>query len=199
MTTSDVFIGLWKYFMKYDYPMVNSYIYNWESDFFCISKAGYAYEVEVKSSYSDFKADFNKSDKYEILEASKPFVKKIGWDLKHPIISNRRYGHGVKPLCDPCATSVAIIEPSKLKPNKFFYACPEDLISVDEIPEWAGLIYVTKREGDHLSIWRRYNAKIIKQPKFLHKVKSEKLKKVLLEKYMWSYKNKLNKEYFNFR
>lgn len=47
---------------------------------------------------------------------------------------------------------------SNFKPNKFCFAVPEGLISLDEIPDYSGLIYVTKSD-----------IKIVKQPKFLHK------------------------------
>lgn len=46
------------------------------------------------------------------------------------------------------------------KPNKFCFAVPEGLITVNELPDYAGLIYVSE-----------IGIKIIKQPKFLHKEK----------------------------
>lgn len=56
----------------------------------------------------------------------------------------------------------------KKTPNYFFYVCAENLIKVDEIPAFAGLIYVI---GD----------KLVVQKKFcIHKTKHDKLK--LLEK-----------------
>lgn len=30
-------------------------------------------------------------------------------------------------------------------PNRFFFACPEGLVQVDEVPEWAGLIEIRSR------------------------------------------------------
>jgi len=53
-------------------------------------------------------------------------------------------------------------------PNYFFYVCNNGLIKLDEIPEFAGLIYVV---GDKLKVQRKIN---------IHKVKHDKLK--LLEK-----------------
>ena len=196
MTTEDVYKGVWKYFMKYDYPMMNSYVFDWESDFFCMSKAGYSYEIEVKSSRSDFLADKNKTDKYEILEAEGTFIKKEKhYHPKTPVINGKRWGHGVKPLCDPCATNIAIIQSNKKRPNKFIYACPKDMISEDEIPEWAGLLYVDIVGKDFYSTWRKTKVNLVKQPKFLHKNKIEKLKDVLFTKYMWEYKNRNLKHY----
>lgn len=59
---------LHKHFANYDYKLANVFIYLWESDFFCISTSGYAIEVEVKISKSDFKADFKKRDKHHIIK-----------------------------------------------------------------------------------------------------------------------------------
>jgi len=46
-----------------------------------------------------------------------------------------------------------------LKPNKFCFAVPNKLISVKEVPDYAGLIY----------FYKGGSGKIIKRPKFLHK------------------------------
>lgn len=39
-----------------------------ESDFLLKTKSGYWYEAEIKISFSDFKADFKKKEKHQILE-----------------------------------------------------------------------------------------------------------------------------------
>lgn len=56
-------------FRSHKYQLSNSYVYNWESDFFSISSTGYAQEIEVKVSLSDFRADFKKVDKHNLLQA----------------------------------------------------------------------------------------------------------------------------------
>lgn len=53
---------------------------------------------------------------------------------------------------------------NKLLPNKFFYAVPTGLISKEEVPDYAGLIYV-----DELG-----NCTKIKDGKFLHKDKGKR-------------------------
>ena len=62
ITERTILKSLWHLFGNYEYRLLNSYIFrhDWESDFFAISKSGYAIEVEVKISKSDFKADFKK-------------------------------------------------------------------------------------------------------------------------------------------
>ena len=47
-------------FHSHKYQLSNSFIYSEESDFFSVTGAGYAQEVEIKISRSDFKADFKK-------------------------------------------------------------------------------------------------------------------------------------------
>ena len=56
-----------KWFATADYKLFNTFIFAWESDFFCITKSGYAIEVEIKISRSDFKADFKKEEKHYML------------------------------------------------------------------------------------------------------------------------------------
>jgi hypothetical protein len=53
-------------FSNYDYKLYNTYIFEWESDFFAISKSGYSIEVEIKISRSDFKNDFTKTTRANI-------------------------------------------------------------------------------------------------------------------------------------
>ncbi len=62
-----------------------------------------------------------------------------------------------------------------LLPNKFFYVVPEGLISADDIPKYAGLIYIV---GGHL--------KIVKRAPFIHKVKRD-YRKVLCDKFYERY------------
>lgn len=49
-------------FDNYNYKLRNTYVYEWESDFFAISKSGYSVEIEIKISRSDFLADFKKTN-----------------------------------------------------------------------------------------------------------------------------------------
>ena len=70
----------------------------------------------------------------------------------------------------------AILNKSYLeKPNKFYFACPENLIKHDEINPNYGLIYITAT-----------GAKVIRESKFLHKDKileSKKYLRILLNKF----------------
>jgi hypothetical protein len=57
-----------------------------------------------------------------------------------------------------------------LVPNKFYYVVPKGLVTAEEIPKYAGLIYV----GEH--------AEIVKRAPFLHKNKRD-LRRVLCDKF----------------
>ena len=70
MRTGQVIDALFRYFNArrgYTYQLVNSYMFRWESDFWCLSDSGFVYEIEVKVSREDFKADFKKHRKHQIL------------------------------------------------------------------------------------------------------------------------------------
>ncbi len=67
-TENDYIKLLYRHFCNFEYKLNNSFIYDWECDFFGISKTGYAYEVEVKISRSDFFADFKK-EKHNLFKA----------------------------------------------------------------------------------------------------------------------------------
>jgi len=130
----------------------NTYNYNWECDFISITRAGYVHEYEIKLSKSDFKADFrNKKLKHEIIgtgsRAPSHWENEImNWPKQ------TGYSQGVK------AQFVDGRKPCK-RPNYFWYVCPQGLIDKDQIPEYAGLIYIDD--------WQ----KIIKKAPCLHRKK----------------------------
>jgi hypothetical protein len=108
------------------YVLENLYIFNWESDKFIETRSGLIYEFEIKVTRSDFKNDFKKEDKHVILEGKKEYIPAYDkvldrWKSLHEeYYRTSRYK----------------------KPNYFYYAVPEGMISVDEVPEYAGLVYV---------------------------------------------------------
>jgi hypothetical protein len=150
------------FFATADYKLSNVFIFDWESDFFCITSSGYSMEVEVKISRSDFKADFKKTQKHHMLKnATKSLVTIPGYSHR-----DFSYVSFVKPKC----------------PNKFFYCCPENLIDPKEVPDFAGLLYWNENSG---------NIRQVKGAKWLHKNKLD-LSKALLQKYYYMYLNLRN-------
>lgn len=105
------------------YLMRNLYVFDktWESDYLALTKSGYFYEGEVKISKSDFKADKKKTRKHKILEGTYQPKMIDKWD-----------------------NGFFVTEEEKIKkPHYFFYAVPEGLIEPNEVPEYAGLVYMT--------------------------------------------------------
>lgn len=66
----------------YRYCIKNSFIFrfDWESDYFCINKEGYSFEIEVKISKADFRNDIKK-EKHKLFEQN----------LNKRLIPNRFY------------------------------------------------------------------------------------------------------------
>ncbi len=121
------------YFANYDYKLFNAFIYAWESDFFGISKSGYALEVEVKISRADFRKDFQcKTEKHHLLTN---FKKSAILERKWPFKPYLRKGETEYHYREGDASSIWFCNPADKLPNKFYYCVPEGLISVNDIPE----------------------------------------------------------------
>lgn len=146
------------------YCIENLFVYKWESDLLLISKSDYAYEVEAKISRSDFKNDF----KHKV--------------DKHTIMEERSI------------LSSKIDNLGSKLPNYFYYAVPENLIAVEEVPEYAGLIYVspTAENPDIDNDWY-WRAIIVKEAPLIHK---DKFNISLQEKFYYAYRNWKDR-YFN--
>ena len=86
------------------YLIHNLFVFEWESDYLAITKAGLIHEVEIKISKHDFKTEAkNKWAKFALFESRNE---------------------------------------STMIPDFFYYCVPENLLSVEEVPEYAGLLYV---------------------------------------------------------
>ena len=76
-----------------------------------------------------------------------------------------------------------MIDTNNNKPNKFYFACPENLITTNEINDKYGLIYIYRYKFNGGETIRH---KVIQQAKFLHKDKileNPKYLKILLNKF----------------
>ena len=54
------------------------------------------------------------------------------------------------------------------KPNYFYYVVPENLIAMEEVPTYAGLVYVKPRYNREGKIYW-YDANVVKEAPKLHK------------------------------
>jgi hypothetical protein len=139
-----------KYAGNCKYKLANAFIFkrDWESDFFVQKQNGYAYEFEVKISRSDFFNDKKKVDKHLILETGM-FTRKGQFQSWNKELNKWNYEEQTMP------------EEHKLRPNKFYYVVPSGLIGIDEVPQYAGLMYV--HEKGYLDIVT------VKEAPFIHK------------------------------
>lgn len=161
MKTTEVQSAVNTFFCNNDHRIANCYFFEWESDFFTLTSSGYSVEVEVKVSKADFKKDFtHKQDKHRI------FSKRN----KHAVCL--KHGWSTSTI-----TPIKFVNPKEKLPNKFYYACPPNLISVGEVPEYAGLLYVNKYGS----------CDVVKQAPFLHKNKRD-FNKELMQKYFFRHR-----------
>lgn len=188
MESSKVYSAVNYYFINHEHKWLNKYIFkrDWESDFFCVSKSGYCIEVEVKVSKSDFTADFKK-EKHEffksILLNKKYHIENCGQGYNGNYICKSEDGRSVYAECT--AIKIHSLETMPI-PNKFWYAVPEGLIDIKDIPRYAGLIYVIDR-GENTTP----SHKIIKSAPFIHKRILDK-KSLLFDKYFWDRVSMIN-------
>jgi hypothetical protein len=111
-----------------------------ECDVISITKNRVVYEYEIKVSRSDFKADFKKSFKHRLLRGDKTLEE--DYRRRWEVYLNHR-------------------------PNHFYYVVPEGLVKVEEIPSYAGLIYIKYDNS-----FSGYDVAIIKNAPKIHKVKA---------------------------
>lgn len=134
-----------------------------ESDLLVIKPNNLAYEIEIKISRADFFNDFKKPDRHQVIEH--------GFYLsKHKISSKDLDGNRIwiEPK-NPVSCSRA---------NRFYFAVPENLIKVEELPHYAGLFY----------IYENGRVEKVKEAKLLHKEKITDFEK-LANKCYWMWKS----------
>ena len=214
MTAKDINTKLNDHFIRYDYRLNNTVVFNWESDWLCQSSGGYWVEGEVKISRGDFFRDFDKPKHrffQSVRQARTHFVQDLGHtrgdlicEYEHgeltegrcrrsrPVMHNGKMGYWVNEQDEidhyiyhrqeriySQATWIRIEEMTKIRcPHQFYFVVPEKLVRLEEVPDYAGLIYV----GEYLEVIRR--------APYLHKTKMD-LTKTLLKKYynLWTYGN----------
>lgn len=165
------------------YTLENLYVFRWESDKLIETRSGLIYEFEIKVTRSDFKNDFKKEDKHVILEGKKEYL-----PVYDKALDNWKAVH-----------SKYYRTENFKKPNYFYYAVPEGMITKDEVPEYAGLVYILP-EGDNMNkdgdyCWNGYY--IVKSAPKLHNTKYADDDLKLSEKFyynMLSWKGKCKEE-----
>ena len=162
ITAKDVDLALchWRY-MDPGYIASNIIYFNWESDFVYMTKGGYINEYEIKVSQSDYKADFKKTEKHELLKSKTVPIYPATW----------RQAYGYDPKDEPRYIYRNFI------PNYFWYVCPWNMIKENEVPKYAGLIYY----GKDKMIYK------IKKAPILHRLTSPDGKDEIIRRAYWKY------------
>lgn len=177
------------FFASYKYNVDGLYVFEWESDKLIWTKAGYIYEFEVKISRADYKNDFkHKKDKHIILKGpteEEQLMPGFYWFYEH----NKHLYSSIDECKAKLKPTDSYYIANHRKPNFFYYAVPEGMIKPDEVPEYAGLIYI-KQEY-------QYNCfSIVKKAPQLHKTKYKDAELNLGEKfyYNWQADRRLRRE-----
>lgn len=117
----------WRNNTRFTTILPNTYPKGWfEADILAITNAHYFYEYEIKLSVSDFNADAKKS------------------------ITNgyEKDGDGKWQQLPPKTKHEMLAEGNKNGPSKFWFVMPENMIPKEDIPVFAGLIYVKDYSSD---------------------------------------------------
>lgn len=166
MTAKEIDSHLRNHYKNAKYLVSNVYCFHSfykETDFLVVNYNEYAIDIEVKVDFQDFKADFKKIHKHNILKNGYfqvPYKYGGKYEVNEPIHINNR-------------------------PNRFYFCIPKTLQSKVEplLPYYAGLLVVLE-SGE---------IKKIKEAKLLHKEKQmEKLEIKLCRKFYYSYLKQKN-------
>ena len=134
-----------EYLSNPKYLIHNLYVFKWESDYLAKTVAGYWYEVEIKISLADFKADFKKFDRHNALRnrgwvgreavpnyfsycVPKPLVEKVLplVPAYAGLIGVNEYGHLVEYKPAPKLHPVKIPDEHLKLVDKFYYNWMEE-------------------------------------------------------------------------
>ena len=147
-----------------------------EADVFGINRSGYMYEYEIKCSRSDFKADFKHKH------------------YKHVILNTGECAHNYDEWKNGKKTGRQIRRIGAA--NRFYFACEPGLLTKEDMPSYAGLVYIENGE-----------LREIKSAPFIHKEKANdyiyaRIATILCERCTWgmaymTFKNMIRKKRFD--
>lgn len=139
----------WQRFSSRGAMLANVYVNGgpWESDVVKIMKSLLFVEYEIKLTKRDFDADFDKCH-HKFDRATD------GSRVRVPVTKHDFYVSG-----DKCIGTVAVP-----RPKQFYFVCPKNMVSVDAIPEHAGLIYFDHRQSYAFGMQIEKRAPSLKNP-----------------------------------
>lgn len=126
------------------YEMDGLYVFLWESDKLLVTKAGMIYEFEIKISRSDYQNDFkHKSKKHLLLQSALPEQSQQTELFDNFMAEQRKKYPRITP--EQCRAKLSENLPGRRRmPNYFYYAVPDGMLQPDEIPPYAGLVYISE-------------------------------------------------------
>ena len=172
------------FFASHKYYADGLYVFEWESDKLIWTKAGYIYEFEIKISRDDFKNDFkHKKEKHIVLASTiaRDKAKEIQMSLfeqkekEHP-------NHWSRESLERYYGDIDAMAKGKRMPNYFYYAVPTGLIEPDEVPPYAGLIYI---DAEYRYIAQSF--RIVREAPRLHREKYTDAQLNLGEKFYYNW------------
>lgn len=170
------------FFASWKYNVDGLYVFGWESDKLIWTKSGYIYEFEIKVSRADFRNDFkNKKEKHLILRGptdEERFMPHFYESYEH----NRHLYSSFEDYVSRVSPDSRDLIANHRRPNYFYYAVPEGLIQPEEVPEYAGLIWILK---DYRDVRAAYT--VPKQAPVLHKRKYKDGELNLAEKFWYNW------------
>lgn len=174
------------FFASHKYKADGLYVFEWESDKLIWTNSGYIYEFEIKISRSDFKNDFkHKKDKHIILNGPTDKDQMMPGFYEH-FERNQKIYASIDEMKAKLKPTDSYYIANHRKPNYFYYAVPEGLIQPEEVPPYAGLVYIMKEY--------RYVAQsfcIVKKAPQLHKEKYKDAELNLGEKFYYNWQTAL--------
>lgn len=160
------------FFASWKYNVDGMYVFEWESDKLIWTKAGYIYEFEVKISRADYRNDFkHKARKHAVLSGEKYTPQFHEYFKSNKEIGNVSTVEEWEAYCRKYHKQY-FCDYYK-RPNYFYYAVPEEMLEPDEVPPYAGLIYITTdKRGfeDEPDKWT-YGIKTVRKAPRLHDTK----------------------------
>ena len=179
------------FFASYKYKADGLYVFSWESDKLIWTKSGYIYEFEIKISRSDFKNDFkHKKEKHIVLASTiaRDKAKEIQMSLFEQKEQENR--HWSREMLERRYGDIDAMAKGKRMPNYFYYAVPTGMLEPDEVPPYAGLIYI---DSEYRYVKQSY--RIVKEAPRLHKTKYTDAELNLGEKFYYNWQTALRHQH----
>lgn len=178
------------FFASWKYNVDGLFVFSWESDKLIWTKAGYIYEFEIKISRADYKNDFkHKGEKHLVLSST--IAKDCQDAIQQELFADkkRKLKYWTDSEIRQRFGDIDRIVKGKKMPNYFYYVVPEGMIQAEEVPPYAGLIWVQK-EYQFVSS----SLIVMKQAPKLHTQKYTDGELRLGEKFYYNWRSALERE-----